>query len=187
MNEAAKAQRQAYAETNAELEALHLAGVEKDNEAADALLIEQARLALYGCLAIAGGAITAAWGASRTPCMPTLKLGLILLVLAICAAWNAILWARTHRLRRVIKSFAQLRDARTKVFGKAYMYAPLEAGELDKVRREEGRASDLVIWLTTSAFVFASLGASSILLGFFDVLDNTGCHVFTVWPLTGLN
>jgi len=181
------ADREQYARTNAELEKVHLARVDKDLEAADAFLVEQARLALYGALAIAGGTLSAAWSASRPLCLTSLKLGLWLLFLGTVAAWNALTWARTHRLNRVTLSHMNLRDARTQIFGQAYMYAPLEPGELGKAERLEHLSEQAVTWLTVVAYGFSAAGTAAILDGIFNALGRRGCWVFTIWPLTHLN
>lgn len=168
------------------LKASCLEGIERDDEAALTLQVEQARLVLYGSIGLAGGSMTAAWAGERAPCIAMLQAGLVLLSLAIACAWNALIWSGTLRSRRISRKHLVLSDARAQVFGETHFKRP-SSDIVTKAHDEEKSAGDLVRNLTVAAYILATFGAASILIGVIDSLAGRACWYFTLWPFTLLN
>jgi hypothetical protein len=117
--------------------------------------------------------------------MPNLQLGLVCLMAAVLLAWPALIWATTHRKTRVTRKYLRLQAAQAQVF--EGLYPPPAVGELEKAEKHEALAEGAVRWLTQGAYIFATGGAGSILVGVIAALGHRGCYVFTVWPLTEFN
>lgn len=175
--------------TSRRLEDIFLKGEEQDEEAALSLQVERVRLALYGSLAIAGGAITAAWGGQRVPCMPMLQAGLICLVLAVGFAWNGLSWAETVRHRRITRKHLRLASALAATFPSIPRFSERAPAEdaVAQAMRDELAAGNWVRWLTVAAFIGTQAGAVLVLTGVLDSLAKRACWSFTLWPLNMLN
>jgi|GEM_PF-6988735 len=172
---------QTVQEIDDRLQRLHLAGVVEDEEARLSLEVELGRLVLYGSIAVAGGAMTAAWGGTRDACVPALRSGLLLLSAAISFAFFSLQVATILRSWRVSRKHQSLTEARHQVFeGKG------PTGFTYEWKRElsTGRIQRLAIIL---GFVLAAVGSATIIDGAVAAIAHRDCWYFTVWPLTYLN
>ena len=162
------------------LSRIHLAGVEADEAAALGLIVERARLLLYGSLAFIAGALTASWTGERTVCAAPLNAGILLLAIGASGAWLALQSAETYRWTRMSRKYAALRQAQAELESVEKDDEPAKA--FKAAYEAEKRASNSVRAWSTGAYSLSSFGGFLVISGALAGIGTASCWAFT-WPL----
>lgn len=154
------------------VESRFLRGIDKDEDEAIGLLVERARLTLYGSLGMTAAAATAVSAMDRAPNLWWLGGGLLLLQAAAVFGWSGLQFAETVRNYRIVRKHLENRAGLHNRFGGVDPLYPLVSNEaLLSARNDEQGAITSIRKRETVAAALIGFGFTCLLVAFVQVWE----------------